>query len=61
MDAVVPPVFHTKPAPLVPEAVRTEFPQLFATATDGAAGIATGAATPVPAPLIQPFAVCVTV
>jgi hypothetical protein len=35
MDAVVSPVLHVKFAPLVPEAVRTELPQLFTTVTEG--------------------------
>ncbi len=40
IDGVVAPVLHAKPAPLNPEAVRTEFPQLFTTETEGAAGTA---------------------
>ena len=36
-------------------------PQLLTTVTDGADGIAFGAAVPLPAGLVHPFTVCVTV
>ena len=42
-------------------AVNNELAQLLATETDGAGGNAMGAAVPLPAILVQPFAVCVTV
>lgn len=42
-------------------AVNTELPQLFTTETVGADGIVFGADVPVPAALIHPFIVCVTV
>ncbi len=61
IEEFVAPVFHKKLAPLAPDTVRTAFPQLFTTATDGAAGMAKGAVTPVAAALVQPFTVCVTV
>ena len=57
MDELVSPVLHIK---LVPVALNTELPQLFTTVTTGA-GVVTGAATPLPAALVQPFTVCVTV
>jgi hypothetical protein len=40
--------------PVNPEAVNTELSQLSVTATDGAAGIALGAAVPLPAGLVHP-------
>jgi hypothetical protein len=40
---------------------RVEFPQLFVTVTTGVAGLATGAAVPEPAALMQPFTVLATV
>ena len=60
MDGVVAPLFHNKD-PVKPEAVNTELPQLLATATDGAARFGSGAAMPVPATLVHPLTVCVTV
>ena len=60
MDDVVAPLFHNND-PVKPDAVNTVLPQLLATATDGADGLASGAAIPVPAPLVHPFTVCVTV
>ena len=57
MDELVSPVLHTK---LVPVVLNTELPQLFTTVTTGA-GVVTGAANPMPAGLVQPFMVCVTV
>ena len=60
MDDVVAPLLHNK-EPVKPEAVNTEFPQLLVTATVGAGGVVFGAAVPVPAVLVHPFIVCVTV
>ena len=59
MDEAVDPLLHSK----VPDAVveRVELPQLFTTVTDGADGIDFGAATPLPAALVQPFTMVVTV
>jgi hypothetical protein len=52
MDGVLSPVLHTKvPVALVD---KIELPQLFATFTTGADGIAKGAAMPAPATLVQP-------
>ena len=56
MDEVVAPLLHNK-LPVVPVAVNTELPQLFTTDTPGAGGIVFGAATPLPAALVQPFTV----
>jgi hypothetical protein len=47
--------------PVVLEAVKVDDPQLLTTDTVGVAGRATGADTPDPAALTQPFTVCVTV
>jgi hypothetical protein len=52
---VVAPLLHNK-VPVVPVAVNTELPQLFATVTIGA-GVLTGAAIPLPPALVQPFIV----
>ena len=60
IDAVVAPVLHNK-EPVKPEAVNTELPQLLTTATAGTDGIAFGADTPLPAALVHPFTVWVTV
>lgn len=57
---VVAPLFHNND-PVKPDAVNTELPQLLTTATDGVAGLASGAAIPVPLALVHPFDVCVTV
>lgn len=59
MDGVVARVFHSN----VPVAVveRIELPQLFATVTTGVAGTALGADVPLPAKLVHPFTVVVTV
>ena len=59
IEEVLSPVLHNK----VPVAVvdNVEVPQLFTTVTDGADGVAFGAAMPEPAALVQPFTVCVTV
>jgi hypothetical protein len=59
MEAVVAPLLHNMVPPAGIE--RIEFPQLFTTVTTGVAGIATGAALPDPAALVQPLPVCVTV
>ena len=59
MDGVIAPLLHNK----VPVAVvdSADVPQLFATVTIGAAGIALGADAPLPAALTHPFTVVVTV
>jgi len=59
IDAVVAPVLHNN-EPALPDAVSTELPQLLATFTVGADGIAMGAAVTLPALLAHPFNVCVT-
>ena len=56
MDGVVAPLLHNK-APVNPDAVNTELSQLSTTATEGANGIALGAAVPLPAGLVHPFTV----
>ena len=53
MDELVSPVLHNKFDPLV---LNRELPQLLLTVTTGA-GVLTGAATPLPAALVQPFIV----
>ena len=60
IDGVVSPVLQSN-EPAKPEAVNTELPQLLATVTVGAGGIAFGAAVPLPVRLVHPFTVCVTV
>ena len=60
IDAVVAPVLHNK-LPVNPLAVNTELPQLSVTSTAGASGITFGDAVPLPAALVQPSIVCVTV
>ena len=59
MDEAVDPLLHSN----VPDALveSVELPQLFTTVTDGADGINFGAATPLPAGLLQPFTMVVTV
>ena len=59
IELVLAPLLHNN----VPVAVvvKTELPQLFTTVTAGAVGAATGAATPLPATLVQPLTVLVTV
>jgi hypothetical protein len=59
IDGVDAPVDHNN----VPDAtvLKTELPQLFATVTDGELGIAIGAATADPDPLVHPETVVVTV
>ena len=59
MDEVVAPLLHNK-EPVNEPAVRIELPQLSATETTGADGIAFGAATPLPEELVHPFTICVT-
>jgi hypothetical protein len=59
MDEVVAPLLHNKD-PVVAVAVNTEPPQLFTTVTVGGTGIVFGADVPLPAALVQPFKVCVT-
>ena len=59
MDEAVDPLLHNNVPNAVVESV--ELPQLFATVIDGADGIAFGAATPLPAGLLQPFTMVVTV
>ncbi len=53
-------MFH-KSEPVNSEAVNTELPQLLDVVTTGGEGIGFGAATPVPAGLVLPSIVCVTV
>jgi hypothetical protein len=60
MEEVVAPLLHNN-VPVKFPAVNTELPQLFATVTVGADGIVFGADTPLPAELVHPFTVCVTV
>ena len=59
IEEVVAPVLHNN----LPEAVvdRIELPQLFTVVTTGADGIDLGAAVPLPATLVHPFTVVVTV
>jgi hypothetical protein len=60
--SVVAPVLHRNVAPVAPVAVNVEEPQMFSTATFGAAGIDLGAAVALAdGLLVQPFSVCVTV
>ena len=59
IEGVVAPVLHNKlPAAVVD---KTELPQLFTTVITGADGIVTGAAVPLPGPLVHPFTVVVAV
>jgi hypothetical protein len=61
IDEDVDPLLHNKEPTKFP-AVKTEFPQLFVTVTDGAGGIGLGEETPLPGKLTHPLAaVCVTV
>ena len=61
MDAVVAPVLHNK-VPVTFVAVSVELPQLLATVTVGVGTFALfGAATPLPAGLVHPLKVWVTV
>ena len=59
MAGVVAPLLHNN-VPANDPAVKTEFPQLSATAIAGAAGTGFGADTPVPAGLTHPFTFWVT-
>jgi hypothetical protein len=60
IDGVVAPLLHNND-PVNEPAVNTELPQLSTTDTVGAAGIVLGAAVPLPAALIHPSTVWVTV
>ena len=60
IEGEVSPVLHNN-EPVKPEAVNTELSQLLDTDTAGAGGIDLGTAVPLPAALIQPFTVWVTV
>lgn len=53
IEFVVAPLLHNN-VPLTPVAANTELPQLFVTLTEGVAGIALGAAAPLPALLVHP-------
>lgn len=59
MNGVLTPLLHNN----VPDAIveSVEFPQLFSTVTTGADGIIFGADVPLPASLVHPFTVVVTV
>ena len=57
---MVDPLLHNND-PEKPDAVNIEFPQLLTTATFGADGMVLGAAVLLPAALVHPLAVCVTV
>ena len=59
-DEEVAPLLHNK-EPANPDAVNTELPQLLATLTDGATGVVFGEAVTLPAMLVHPFTVWVTV
>src|SRR4030095_3755119 len=60
IELVVSPVLHNID-PVSPVAVSTELPQLLAISIPGASTVeVTGAATPLPASLVQPLIVCVT-
>jgi hypothetical protein len=54
------PLLHNS-VPVVPVAVSVELSQLLVTVTDGAGGVVIGEATPVPAGLLHPLTVWVTV
>jgi hypothetical protein len=60
IDELVEPLLHNS-EPVKPEAVNTELPQLLVTVTAGADGVAIGAAVPLPAVLVHPLTVWVTV
>ena len=61
IELVVSPVLHNID-PVAPVAVSTELPQLFVTSTSGASTVeGTGAAIALPAALVHPLIVCVTV
>ena len=59
IDGVVAPLLHNNVPAAFVESV--ELPQLFATVTTGAEGIAFGAELLLPAALVHPFTVVVTV
>ena len=59
MDEPFDPLLHAN-VPVVFTAVNVDVPQFFASVIEGD-GTVSGAATPVPAALGQPFTVCVTV
>ena len=59
IDEVVAPLLHNNVPVAVVESV--ELPQLFTTVTTGVAGTALGADDPLPAVLVHPFTVVVTV
>ena len=56
IELVVCPELH-KSDPVTPVAVNNELPQLLATVTVGAEGIAFGAAVPLPGALVEPLTV----
>jgi hypothetical protein len=60
MDEVVAPLLHNN-VPVKFAAVKTELPQLLTTDTVGVGGTTFGADTPLPAALMHPLIVCVTV
>jgi hypothetical protein len=60
IDVVVSPVLHSND-PVNDPAVKTEWPQLFATVTVGAGGIIFGEAVALPSALTHSLTVCVTV
>ena len=60
MDEVVAPVLHTKAPVALVESVDVPL-QLLVTTTTGVAGGVLGAAVPLPAALVHPFIVVVTV
>jgi hypothetical protein len=60
IEGVVAALLH-RIVPVVLEAVNVDVPQLLTTFTVGADGTALGAETPLPAALVQPLTVWVTV
>ena len=60
IDDDVEPLLHNS-VPVKPLAVNVDWPQPFTTDTDGAGGVLFGAAVLLPAALVHPFTVCVTV
>ncbi len=60
MDEVVAPVLHSNDPVAVVESIEVPL-QLFTTVTAGVAGVALGAAVPLPAALAHPFTVAITV
>ena len=59
IEAVLAPLLHKIVPPVGID--KVELPQLLTTVTTGVAGVATGAAMPEPAALVQPLTVLVTV